>query len=98
MTPRPRASPPRVQVETLLFPINKKAIGLPDEGSTSRVAFADTEKGVKVWMDRLKAALKDANPPPLDAQEAGKPPVRIEFTIKEFNAAAPAAAAPAGAP
>ena len=90
----PHMSPPRSQMETLLFPTNKKAVGLPEQGHVGRAAFTDTEKGVKVWMERLKTALKDANPPPVDVQEAGKPPVRIEFTITDFSAAAAAAAAP----
>lgn len=81
-------------METLLFPNNKKAVGLPEQGPVCRAAFTDTEKGVKVWMlERLKTALKAANPPPVDVQEAGKPSVRIEFAIADFGAPAAAAGA-----
>ena len=90
----PHMSPPRSQMETLLFPTNNKAVGLPEQGPAGRAAFTDTEKGVKVWMERLKTSLKDANPPPVDVHEAGKPAVRIEFAIADFSGAAAAAAAP----
>ena len=84
----PKPYPTNEAIKTYIA--SKTQESLPPE--ESRVT--DTEKGVKVWMERLKTALKDANPPPVDVQEAGKPPVRIEFTITDFSAAAAAAAAP----